>query len=96
MPLGIRHGATIEPYIDEVGFPLHRLSGIGNQGYAVHNILVKVNLFVVRFGHIAYDKIFENILVHDPGLDRLCHFGFQFGHGADNAFFLPVFGTPDR
>ena len=98
MNLSIRHRAGIEPYVDQVGLALHRLTAFGNQNHIIHIRTVQVDLFVVLlriFARLEFQFLIR-VGLHQPGFYGFLNFIVQFFNRTDADFFRPVFGTPDR
>ena len=74
MYLRVRHGSRIEPHVDQIFLPVHRLSGGRNQYNVVHVRAVQVDFLVILFRVVSHFEILEGILLHDSGLYRFFYF----------------------
>ena len=74
--LGIRHGAGVEPDVDEVALALHRLAAVGDERDLVHVGTVQIDFVVVLSRIFTGDKAlrFVRIGFHEAGSDSLVYF----------------------
>ena len=95
--LRIRHGAGIEPNVDEVRFPDHLFTAGRHQENAVDIRPVQVYLIVVVQAHVGRVEalVLQRIGGHYAGGNRLLNFVIQFLYGADANLFFAVFRAPD-
>ena len=96
--LSVRHGAGVEPHIDQIALPCHLPAARADEENPVHVRTVEVYAVVVLLGHIFRVKALglQRIALHEAGLDSLFYFVVQFLYGAYAYFFLAVLGAPDR
>ena len=97
MNLGVRHGTGVEPHVDKVGLPLHRLTRGTNQNDLIHKRTVQIYFVIIVLTVIARNEttVFQRIGSHQSGRYRFLDFGIQFLHRTDTDF-LTVFRPPDR
>ena len=94
--LAVRHGAGVEPHVDEVALAVHLLTRRRNQHDGINIRFMEVNIIVVvLLRHVIDFEILIRIIRHETGLDGLVDFGHQLLDGADADLFFLVFGSPD-
>ena len=71
--LSVRHGADVEPHVDEVGLTLHRLACGRHQFNIVHVRTVHVDTVIVLLAHVAGHEAFllQRVALHDASLDSI-------------------------
>ena len=96
--LGIRHGAGIEPHVDEVRLAEHLPAAVGHEDNIVHVWTVQVDLIVIIKAHVRGIKALvpQRIGFHESSIDRLVYLAVELGDAADALLFLSVFRAPDR
>ena len=97
MDLRVRHGARVEPYVDEVRLALHRAAGRGDKHDVVHVRAMQVDAVVilgrVGLGHEAV--ILIGIALHETRFDGAFDLGVEFADGADALLLRIVFRAPN-
>ena len=98
MYLRVRHGARVEPHVNQVKFATHRLAGGRHQYDTVHVWTVHVYLLVVLAAHVAGDEtvLGDGVLGHHAGCHSLVYFAAQFLVAADYHLLGAIIRTPDR
>ena len=97
MDLCVRHGAGVEPYVDEVRLALHRAAGRGDEYDVVHVRAMQVDAVVilgrVGLGHEAV--VFIGIALHEARFDGAFDLGVEFADRADTLLFRVVIRAPN-
>ena len=94
--LAVRHGAGVEPHVDEVALAVHLLTRRGDQHDGIDVRFMEVNVVVVvLLRHVVDFEVLIRILGHETGLDGLVDFGHQLFDGADANLLFLVLGGPD-
>ena len=96
--LGIRHGAGIEPDVDQVALAHHLPAIVRDEEEVVHIGTVEIHLVIVLLGEVARNEagLPERVLRHDAGGHGTVEFGEEFFERTDAFFLLAVFRAPDR
>ena len=96
--LRIRHGAGVEPYVNQIRFALHGFAGFGNKDNIIYIRTVKVYLVVVFLRVHARLETFVLIRIgcHQSGSYGFLYLVIKFLYGFDTFFFVTVFRAPDR
>ena len=96
--LCVRHGAAVEPHIDEIQFALQRLSARTYQHDIIHIRTVQVNAVVVLLAHIARHKALglQRVLCHHASLHGLLNLVVELFNAADADLLACVAVAPDR
>ena len=82
--LSVRHGATVKPYVNKVGFAHHAAAGGRHQHHIVDIGAVEVE-FLLTVG----------VVLHKPGCNGLVNLIAQLIYAADANLFFAIFGAPD-
>ena len=97
MDLCVRHGAGVEPYVDEVRLALHRAAGGGDEHDVVHIGAMQIDAVVilgrVGLGHEAV--VFIGIALHEARFHGAFDLGVEFADGADALLLCVVFRAPN-
>ena len=97
MDLCVRHGARVEPYVDEVRLTLHRAPCGGDEHDVVHVRAMQVDAVVilgrVSVGHEAVVLI--GIAFHEARFHGALDLGVEFADGADALLFRIVVRAPN-
>ena len=97
MDLCVRHGAGVEPYVDEVRLAFHRAPCGGDEHDVVHVRAMQVDAVVilgrVGLGHEAV--VFIGIALHEARFDGAFDLGVEFADGADALLFRVVIRAPN-
>ncbi len=96
--LCIGHGARVEPYVDQIGFAVHRLALGRYQDDLIHvgPVEVDVGRRVVLLRHVADLEVLVGIFGHESGGDRLLDLAHQLPDRADALELRVVFRRPHR